>query len=92
MRIPSDEALRVHEEACKQNLHLYVDPDTRHSVFTSVGLLARERCCGKGCRHCPFNAQEQAIAKRKDVPCYPFRETLGTDAVPASLYAKVDED
>lgn len=44
----------AHDEAAAQGLATYTDPDTGYSVFTSVGLKARGKCCGCGCRHCPF--------------------------------------
>ncbi|MCB1016816.1 MAG: hypothetical protein KDB10_17140 [Acidimicrobiales bacterium] len=32
----------------------YLDPDTGLFVLTAVSLAARGRCCGEGCRHCPY--------------------------------------
>lgn len=32
----------------------YLDPDTGLFVLTAISLAARGRCCGEGCRHCPF--------------------------------------
>jgi hypothetical protein len=32
----------------------YVDPDGRY-VFTEAYLRAQGRCCGNGCRHCPYD-------------------------------------
>lgn len=46
---------QVHDEACARNQSTYVDPRTGFAVFTKVGHLARGKCCGCGCRHCPFN-------------------------------------
>lgn len=54
----------LHEAACERGETIYVDPDTGFTVFTKVGLLAREKCCGAGCRHCPFG-HESVPAKRK---------------------------
>lgn len=32
----------------------YLDPDTGLFVLTAISLAARGRCCGEGCRHCPY--------------------------------------
>lgn len=32
----------------------YVDPTTGYVVFTELYHLRRSRCCGSGCRHCPY--------------------------------------
>ncbi len=32
----------------------YLDPDTGLFVLTAIALAARGRCCGEGCRHCPY--------------------------------------
>ena len=54
----------LHEEACERGETTYLDPQTGFVVFTRLGLLARDRCCGAGCRHCPFG-HESVPAKRK---------------------------
>lgn len=46
--------MSLHDEACARGASHYVDADTGRLVFTAVGLKARGRCCGCGCRHCPF--------------------------------------
>lgn len=54
----------LHAEACCHGESSYTDPVTGYRVFTSVGLQKRGRCCGSGCRHCPYGrmncAPEQA--------------------------------
>lgn len=42
----------------------YIDPFSRLFVMTATGLRARGFCCGNGCRHCPYDAAEQARAGR----------------------------
>ena len=32
----------------------YLDPDSGLFVLTGAYLAARGRCCGNGCRHCPY--------------------------------------
>jgi hypothetical protein len=48
----------LHEEACAQNKDFFVHPDTGCVVMTRVGLLKRKRCCGSGCRFCPYSRQK----------------------------------
>ena len=54
----------IHEAAVARGETIYTDPETGFMVFTSLGLKARERCCGAGCRHCPFG-HESVPTKRK---------------------------
>ncbi|KAJ8613643.1 hypothetical protein CTAYLR_003119 [Chrysophaeum taylorii] len=44
----------THEAACRSGLSHYLEGD--RVVFTRVGLLARGKCCGAGCRHCPYES------------------------------------
>ncbi|KAL9179378.1 hypothetical protein ACHAXT_008668 [Thalassiosira profunda] len=46
---------KVHDEACRKKQDTYIDPKTGYSVFTEVAHLRRGKCCGSGCRHCPYN-------------------------------------
>jgi diphthamide synthase (EF-2-diphthine--ammonia ligase)/ABC-type hemin transport system substrate-binding protein len=48
---------KLHDEACRRGDHCYIDPETGYHVFTEVAHKARGRCCGSGCRHCPYNHQ-----------------------------------
>ena len=32
----------------------YIDPDSKLFVMTEQTLRNRGKCCGNGCRHCPF--------------------------------------
>jgi Family of unknown function (DUF5522) len=54
----------AHDDAVREGRPTYSDPSTGYTVFTSVALLAQERCCGSGCRHCPYDEVEQRRAKR----------------------------
>jgi len=45
---------QLHELACARGEEVYTDPDTGYMVFTRVAHLARGKCCGSGCRHCPY--------------------------------------
>jgi diphthamide synthase (EF-2-diphthine--ammonia ligase)/ABC-type Fe3+-hydroxamate transport system substrate-binding protein len=46
---------QIHKEACERGVHQYNDPATGYQVFTEVAHKARGKCCGSGCRHCPYN-------------------------------------
>ncbi|MEL6531050.1 MAG: DUF5522 domain-containing protein [Pseudomonadota bacterium] len=54
----------LHEAACARGETTYADPETGFVVFTRDGLLARERCCGAGCRHCPFEHESVPLNRR----------------------------
>ncbi len=54
----------LHEEACARGELTYLDPESGYQVFTRLGLLERDQCCGAGCRHCPFGHEQVALAKR----------------------------
>lgn len=54
----------AHDDACARAEAMYLDPDTGFMVFTELGLRARERCCGSGCRHCPFHHEGVAVEQR----------------------------
>ena len=45
---------KIHQEACRNNEHTYIDPDTGYMVFTEIAHRERGKCCGSGCRHCPY--------------------------------------
>jgi hypothetical protein len=49
-----DEILRTHEEALRAGADTYRDPRTGFEVLTAGYLARRGRCCGSGCRHCPY--------------------------------------
>lgn len=51
---------------------MYKDPDTGYFVMTSIYLKSKGKCCGSGCRHCPFDAAEQQRAQRPDRLAWPW--------------------
>lgn len=58
-RLPRDERMveaimAAHAAALRAGDPVYVDPLTRRSVMTAAFLASRGRCCGSGCRHCPY--------------------------------------
>lgn len=44
----------AHDAAVRHGQPRYIDPTTGYQVFTEATLRSRGRCCGSGCRHCPF--------------------------------------
>jgi len=46
---------QLHNLACEQGELTYVDPETGYAVFTKVAHERRGKCCGSGCRHCPYS-------------------------------------
>ncbi len=50
----SEEIALLHREACQRGEDSYIDPLTGLVVFTEVHHIRRGRCCGSGCRHCPY--------------------------------------
>ena len=44
----------IHRLACRSKHEAYICPSSGLTVFTEYGHLKRGRCCGCGCRHCPY--------------------------------------
>lgn len=62
-RLPPDHPLRAeilarHAAALEAGAPSYDDPATGLAVLTAAFLAARGRCCGSGCRHCPYLGAE----------------------------------
>jgi len=57
----------LHDRANADGESHYLDPSTGFQVFTEFGLKARGRCCGSGCRHCPWHHQQVPVARRASV-------------------------
>jgi len=45
----------IHKLACENGRDTYIDPGTGYTVFTAHSHRKRGKCCGKKCRHCPYN-------------------------------------
>lgn len=58
---------RAHDAAVAAGQAGYLDPTTGLFVMTAAFLDERGWCCGNGCRHCPWPAEEQRRAGRKVV-------------------------
>lgn len=44
-----------HREACSNGEMSYTDPSTGYMVMSELAHRKRGKCCGSGCRHCPYN-------------------------------------
>lgn len=62
--MPEPTCWELHDAACALGDFTYEDPETGYVVFTRIGLLQRERCCGARCRHCPFDHDGVTLAAR----------------------------
>lgn len=62
------EVLDLHSRALSEGNDTYTDPRTGFTVFTRQSHINRGRCCGSGCRHCPYghvNVPESRKIKSK---------------------------
>jgi hypothetical protein len=62
-RLPADhprreEILAAHAAALAAGAAGYTDPESGLFVLTAAFLADRGWCCGRGCRHCPYIADE----------------------------------
>lgn len=44
----------AHLNAVRDRKLYYIDPKTKFKVMTISQLLYEGKCCGNGCRHCPY--------------------------------------
>jgi hypothetical protein len=51
----SADAEAAHAAAIASGEPGYVDPASGLYVLTSAYLAAQGECCGRGCRHCPYD-------------------------------------
>mmetsp|Transcript_22177 Transcript_22177/g.62422 ORF Transcript_22177/g.62422 Transcript_22177/m.62422 type:complete len:318 (+) Transcript_22177:2-955(+) len=64
---------KLHERACQRGEDFYKDPATGYMVFTRVAHERRGKCCGNGCRHCPYdhaNVRSDRLAQRIQQPAF----------------------
>lgn len=57
----------AHDRAVAAGQAGYIDPTTGLFVMTARFLSDRGWCCGNGCRHCPWPAEEQRRAGRPTI-------------------------
>jgi len=56
--------LALHDSAVQIARAMYLDPETGLWVQTSETLAKNGACCGKCCRHCPYDRAAQQAAGR----------------------------
>eukprot|EP00505_MAST-04D_sp_SCG-Rhode-Island_P004914 Stramenopile-MAST_4_protein_4914 len=55
----------LHARACQAKEETYIDPNSGLTVFTEFSHLKRGRCCGCGCRHCPYRVKRRTGVSSK---------------------------
>ncbi len=65
---------QLHREACANGALSYDDPQTGYRVFTALAHEARGRCCGCGCRHCPYGHRDVDHERRTQLHQDPWME------------------
>eukprot|EP00892_Ulva_mutabilis_P006155 jgi/Ulvmu1/3911/UM018_0134.1 len=58
---------QVHAEATANGDKFYEDPESRLSVMTSAVHKERGSCCGRACRHCPYEHERVAMHVRPEM-------------------------
>ena len=83
----------LHNEACQQKRDFYKDPKTGYKVFTEYCHLKRGKCCGAGCRHCPFNHINLKDKSRIQQPAFLYEgsDHVGNIFAPFSSIASNSE-
>ena len=72
---------KIHREACDAGKHTYIDPATGYQVFTEVAHKKRGKCCGSGCRHCPYSHENvKDKASKISQPAW-LNEPKGSDGI-----------
>ncbi|KRX24418.1 Uncharacterized protein T07_5030, partial [Trichinella nelsoni] len=51
----SRDIVQAHWSAVKNHHLFYTDPKTKLFVLTVTSLLLNGECCGRSCRHCPYD-------------------------------------
>ena len=82
---PNDSWRARHETACRARALAYTDPETGYRVFTAYGLKSRGRCCGSGCRHCPFGHERVDTHLRSKITREPWLEGPPLSNEPVTL-------
>ena len=65
---------QLHVLACAKQQPTYCDPATGYAVFTARELEKRGRCCGCGCRHCPYGHERVSQTRKHHLLADPWIE------------------
>jgi ATP-binding cassette subfamily B (MDR/TAP) protein 1 len=63
----------VHKIACSKRALTYADPATGYKVMTEVAHQKRGKCCGSGCRHCPYSHENLKDKTRIQQPAILYK-------------------
>ena len=67
----SEPIKQLHQQAVLNKQLTYLDPNTGYAVFTAYALKQRKKCCGCGCRHCPYIHENVPRGREKFKPFVP---------------------
>ena len=59
-----EDLFQLHAAACDRGETFYTDPSSGLSVFTAFAAKKRGKCCGAGCRHCPYDHERVSLKNR----------------------------
>ena len=73
----------AHRDAVQSGKPGYIDPQSGLFVMTESYLRSRGRCCGNGCRHCPFGRSrpEEEFHEQNELILPPDMDCLPEDCV-----------
>ncbi|KAL3902600.1 MAG: hypothetical protein SGARI_005756, partial [Bacillariaceae sp.] len=84
--VDRDGFAKVHRIACEKGELTYTDAVTGFMVFTELAHKQRGKCCGSGCRHCPYSHQNVTNKAAKiQQPAILYRAT--TTKHPSELFS-----
>lgn len=94
--IDVEDCWQLHEAAVAAGKGSYTDPKTGYFVFTRLAHLERGRCCGSGCRHCPFGHERVPVARRAEKiqqPAFLHRsERAATEGAVSVMFSSTGKD
>jgi iron complex transport system substrate-binding protein len=80
----------LHDEACLAGKDFYKDPKTGYNVFTELAHKKRGKCCGSGCRHCPYNhINVKDKSKRIQQPAFLFEGVEAADGEGIAFFTPI---
>lgn len=80
----------LHKQACEEGKTTYIDPSTGYQVFTEIAHRKRGKCCGSGCRHCPYshvNVKDKDKLSRIQQPAMLCQPVDASNGAPPLLFA-----
>ena len=83
---------KIHDLACQEGESTYIDPETGYAVFTRIAHEKRGKCCGSGCRHCPYsheNVKDKATKIQQPSMLYEQKDSGGIFSVKDNKDTKV---